>query len=84
MEVQIMSSQRCPNCGKYNVGNDWDKCKFCGIYNPSKNIIECPYCHSIDTKKIGTGSRMLSVGLFGFGSGKVGKQWHCNKCNSDF
>lgn len=47
-------------------------------------VIECPYCHSKDTKKISTGSRMLSAGLFGFGSSKIGKQWHCNNCKSDF
>jgi len=46
--------------------------------------IECPYCKSTDTKKISGTSRLLSVGFFGIGSGKVGKQWHCRKCSSDF
>ena len=45
---------------------------------------ECPYCHKRNTKKISTGSRLLSVGFFGLGSKKVGKQWHCNNCGSDF
>ena len=44
----------------------------------------CPYCKSKDTTKIGTVKRSVSFGLFGFGSGKVGKQWHCNSCKSDF
>ena len=48
------------------------------------NIIECPYCHSNDTKKIGTVPRSVSFGIFGFGSSKIGKQWHCNRCKSDF
>lgn len=50
--------------------------------NPTK--ITCPYCQSTDCSKIGVVGRSVSFGLFGFGSGKVGKQWHCRKCNSDF
>ena len=50
----------------------------------SSPTITCPYCKSTDTKKISAGSRWLSTGLFGLASGKVGKQWHCNKCRSDF
>lgn len=44
----------------------------------------CPYCKSSDTKKISAAGRMFSAGLFGFGSKKIGKQWHCNGCGSDF
>lgn len=46
--------------------------------------IKCPYCSSYDTKNISSISRLSSVGLFGLGSKKIGKQWHCNHCNSDF
>jgi len=45
---------------------------------------ECPYCKSKDTKKISMVGRATSFSLFGFGSGKIGKQWHCNKCGSNF
>lgn len=48
------------------------------------NGITCPYCKSMNCSKIGTMSRGLSFGLFGFGSSKVGKQWHCNNCKSNF
>lgn len=51
---------------------------------PSKPEVECPYCHSCNTTKISGASRWLSVGLFGIGSKKVGKQWHCKSCGSDF
>ncbi len=51
---------------------------------PPKPEVECPYCHSHNTVKIGGMSRWLSVGLFGIGSKKVGKQWHCKSCGSDF
>lgn len=46
--------------------------------------VECPYCHSNDTKKINITSRVISTSFFGLGSKKIGKQWHCNHCNSDF
>ncbi len=50
-----------------------------------RNNAECPYCHSKNTKKIGGLSKASSVALFGiFAVGKVGKQWHCNNCKSDF
>ncbi len=57
--------------------------------NPGKPVatapvVECPYCHSTYTKKITTTGRMMSIGIFGFASKKMGKQWHCNQCGSDF
>lgn len=52
-------------------------------YTPPTRI-ECPYCRSYDVKKITTAGRAVSVGVFGIASGKIGKQWHCNKCKSDF
>lgn len=48
------------------------------------NGVTCPYCNSMNCSKIGTMSRGFSFSLFGFGSSKVGKQWHCNNCKSDF
>lgn len=51
----------------------------------SKPTVECPYCHNKDTKKISGMSKAGAVALFGiFALGKTSKQWHCNKCNSDF
>jgi len=50
----------------------------------SSATVICPYCQSIKTKKITTTGRMFSTGLLGLASSKVGKQWHCTKCNSDF
>lgn len=46
--------------------------------------VVCPYCHSTDTEKISTMSRAVSVSLVGAASGKLGKQWHCKQCGSDF
>ena len=54
------------------------------ISNSSTLTVECPYCHSTKTKKISGSGRWLSTGLFGLGSSKIGKQWHCNSCKSNF
>lgn len=48
------------------------------------SLPKCQYCKSTNIKKIGVVSRSVSIGMFGLASGKVGKQWHCNNCNSDF
>lgn len=44
----------------------------------------CPYCKSTNTKKISTVSRAGSILGFGLFSKKLGKEWHCNNCGSDF
>ena len=50
-----------------------------------KPKIECPYCHSKDTKKISGFSKAVELGVFGiFAADRIGKQWHCNHCGSDF
>lgn len=49
------------------------------------NRPQCPYCHSTDTKKITNTSKAVHTALFGiFSMGRNSKQWHCNKCGSDF
>ena len=52
--------------------------------NAATPTIECPYCHSTNTHKLSTISRGTSTLMFGLASGKIGKQWHCDNCNSDF
>lgn len=46
--------------------------------------VECPYCHSTNTEKISTINRAVSISVAGAASGKIGKQWHCKNCNSNF
>lgn len=49
------------------------------------NQLRCPYCHSTDVKKITMTSKVTHGAVFGlFGARKILKQWHCNKCKSDF
>ena len=54
------------------------------IKQSTKHNIHCPYCHSTNVTKIGTVNRMVSTSMFGFASKKIGKQWHCDNCKSDF
>lgn len=47
--------------------------------------VECPYCHATNVKKITITSKAAHTALFGiFSVGRNSKQWHCNKCGSDF
>ena len=50
----------------------------------AEHNIHCPYCNSSNVIKISTANRAVSVGMFGLPSKKLGKQWHCNSCGSDF
>lgn len=53
-------------------------------YEAKHPHITCPYCKSTNTEKISTVSRAVSVSLVGAASGKIGKQWHCKNCGSNF
>lgn len=44
----------------------------------------CIYCGSTQIRKIGMLSRTISTELWGLGSKKIGKQFHCNSCGADF
>lgn len=46
------------------------------------NLIRCPMCGSTNVKKISTTNRMLSIAAVGLASGKIGKQYKCNKCRN--
>lgn len=51
----------------------------------SEIVVVCPYCGSTDTDKISNISKATATALFGVHAlAKNTKQWHCNKCNSDF
>nr|DAY89482.1 MAG TPA: FdhE-like protein [Caudoviricetes sp.] len=46
--------------------------------------VKCPYCKSTNTKKISGSTKAVSIGFWGLLSNKIGKQWHCNNCGSNF
>ena len=54
------------------------------ILEEKSRRVTCSYCGSSNVKKIGLLNRAVSTELWGLGSKKIGKQWHCNQCNSDF
>ena len=99
-EVGKYYSKICPTCDiemklidTYDCDTELaEKAKNTPSYDPTQDpnskfyipVIKCPYCLSTNTSKISAMSRVASTGLFGLGSKKMGKQWHCNKCNSDF
>jgi hypothetical protein len=41
-------------------------------------------CGSSKIRKIGLLNRAISTELWGLGSKKIGKQFHCNNCGVDF
>ena len=49
--------------------------------NPGAPVVtvECPYCHSTNTRKI---SGFAKLGTLSWGA--TPKEWHCNRCDSDF
>lgn len=49
-----------------------------------RNQVTCPYCGSVSVNKISLTKRVLLSGFFGIASPTIGKQWHCNDCNSEF
>lgn len=90
---------KCKHCGNTTykaIKNQFGLiaiCSECGYaenitHTPQESIQfltpECPYCHSHDTKKIGSGGRTLSLLTLGLAGSKIGKQWHCKHCRSDF
>lgn len=49
------------------------------------NKVTCPYCKSTNTSKITIANKAAHTAVFGIWSmGRNAKQWHCNKCKSDF
>lgn len=56
-------------------------------YDKKKNNhkpIKCPYCGAADANRLTSMDRASSALVHGIGSGKIGKQWHCNNCGSNF
>ena len=87
---------KCPHCGcnesyllksqHFEEGKcvECQETTFCNMITEPFSVVRCPYCNSSYVKKISSLSRLGSVATLGFASGKVGKQWHCNNCKSNF
>lgn len=91
-EVKGAKFKICTKCGQAiqtQQSDEYDK--FCEEQQTireqtnSKPVVECPYCNSTDTKKITTTSKVVNTALFGiFSISRNSKNYHCNKCGSDF
>lgn len=46
--------------------------------------VTCPYCSSTRCSRISILGRMVSFEFWGLASNKLGKQWHCDDCGSNF
>ncbi len=46
----------------------------------ANNVPKCPYCHSINIKFISMINRLISVGMVGIASSKIGKTMECRNC----
>lgn len=54
------------------------------ILAEQSHVPKCTYCGSTNIKKIGFIDRGISGALWGLGSKKISKQFHCNNCGADF
>lgn len=52
------------------------------ILEKQSQVAHCPSCGSTNISKIGTVSRMISTGIFGLASSKIGKTHKCNNCGT--
>lgn len=52
------------------------------ILEEQSRVPKCPTCGSSSISKIGTINRMVSTGLFGLASSKIGKTHKCNNCGT--
>lgn len=76
-----LAQRRMENKAKLDHG----KAVLEGRDKGNKFGVECPYCHATNVKKITNTSKAVHTAIFGiFSMGKNSKNFHCNKCNSDF
>lgn len=72
--------QHADDFDKYNSALEHGK----AILEEQSRSPKCTYCGSTNIKKIGLLNRAISTELWGLGSKKIGKQFHCNNCGADF
>lgn len=73
---EILAKQSAEFNAKMSIGK--------AIVEEQSRRATCSYCGSTNVKKIGLLNRAISTELWGLGSKKIGKQFHCNNCGADF
>ena len=81
--------QYCMRCNyklKYIEGTA--KIEYCPEPHKTESTepttVACPYCSSTRVSRISILGRMVSFEFWGLASNKLGKQWHCHDCGSNF
>lgn len=69
---------------QYRAAMEHGKAILAGTDKGNSYGVTCPYCKATNVRKIGIVSRSISASIFGLASKKIGKQWHCDHCGSDF
>lgn len=77
IEYELKMSQFRAQVEQINVTEKMNK-------ETTTSQVRCPYCNSTNVNKISALSKSASIIGFGILSKKIGKQWHCNDCKSDF
>ncbi len=81
---QYLFDHREEILSKKNTSFDTAMAHGKSILEESSRQVKCTYCGSTNVKKIGLFNRAVSTELWGLGSKKIGKQFHCNNCGADF
>ena len=66
--------------GEINAIHEHNESLLNSYTQSQSNVPKCPTCGSTNITKIGTFNRMMSTGLFGLASGKIGKTMRCRNC----
>ena len=86
-------SKLCPKCNEemtfeFNGDGDTELAEEVKNKTPivpsTKPTVTCPYCQSTRCSRISILGRIVSVEFWGLASNKLGKQWHCHDCGSNF
>lgn len=87
-ETTIFSEELAENRNKIH-DEQWEQ--FNKVMEQGRQLMEekskkvtCQYCGSENVEKIGALNRAISVEMLGAASSKIGKQWHCKHCGSNF
>lgn len=81
---QYLFDHREEILSKKNTAFDMTMTHGKAIIEEKSKSPKCTYCGSTNIKKIGLLNRAISTELWGLGSKKIGKQFHCNNCGADF
>lgn len=81
---QSLFDQRDEILAKMNLKYEKAMTHGKAILESQNKQVTCPYCSSTRVSKTSILGRMVSFEFWGLASNKLGKQWHCHDCGSNF